>query len=156
MRSKQKALVVVDVSNIYYCIKHRFPGKKLDYSKYLDNIKKISSIEKAIAFGVELDGQANDFKNALKSYGFELQYKEPKIFPRSRKADWDVGIAIGIVENLTNIDLVVLGSADSDMVPVVEYVQKQDKQCLVYACKISSDLIKIANAYQEISNDELQ
>jgi uncharacterized LabA/DUF88 family protein len=146
-------LIVADVSNLYYTIRLKFPGRKLDYQKYLDKFR--SNPYHAIAYGAGMGRQADGFKESLMRVGYTVRYKEPKILPSKRKADWDVGIAIDVVKLLYRFDRLVLGSADSDMVPLVEYVQQLGKPCVVYACNIAHELIQSANTCIEIEPDVL-
>ncbi len=74
----------------------------------------------------------------------------------TRKADWDVGIAIDIVRLIQRVDTIILGSADSDLAPVVEYVREQGCRCVIYACNISKELREVANATIEIDENILE
>jgi len=73
----------------------------------------------------------------------------------TRKADWDVGMAIDIVKLANRLDVVVIGSADSDLAPVVEWVQYHGCQCIVFACNISKEMRDVADVAIEINESLL-
>ena len=55
-----------------------------------------------------------------------LKSKELMVFADgSKKADWDVGLAVDVVKMAPRLDTVVILSGDSDFVPLVEYLQEQ-------------------------------
>ena len=139
----KKIGVFCDVSNLYYCVSHRFEGRKLDYRKYLAFIQDLGDIQYAYAYGSQMKGQAHAFVAALKGAGFIPKFKSPKEIQGKvykRKADWDVGIAIDMIKGMTDLDTMILGSADSDMAPAVEYVREQNVKVIVFACGVSREL----------------
>jgi uncharacterized LabA/DUF88 family protein len=155
-----KVLVIADVSNLYHCIRKRFGNRKLDYGKFLLNCREHGDIYRAIAYGGRLSEEADQFIAYLKHCGWEPSFKETKIFYDSagretRKADWDVGITVDVIRILSNVDIVILGSADGDFKPLIEFIQQQGKRCYVYACKISRDLRDVANSVREVHVDDL-
>lgn len=138
--------IYADVSNLYYCIGLKFSkGHKLDYQRYYDFIKDLGQIHFAKAYGAQIGSEAEGFIRCLKAVGYEAIYKTPKEYKGlegkvHRKADHDVAIAVDMIENMSNIDLYVLGSADCDMCPVVQHLISQGKEVLVIAVGISGEL----------------
>jgi uncharacterized LabA/DUF88 family protein len=157
-----KILVIADVSNLYHCIRKQFgPDRKLDYKKFLDNCREHGEIYRAIAYGGYIGAGADPFVAYLKHCDWEPSFKETKIFfdrqgRETRKADWDVGITVDAIRILENVDIVILGSADSDFLPLVQYIQQRGKRCYVHACRISRDLRDSANGYREVHIDDLE
>lgn len=162
MAAPKKMLVVADVSNLYYCIAKKYGKARLDYQKYLDVAARYGDIYRAIAYGAQIGDQARGFIDYLRHRGFVTKYKEPRIYrvPDSekeyRKADWDVGIAIDVVKILPLVDIIALGSADSDMIPLVEWVQSQGKQVVTIACNIAYDLKQASDEWYEIGTELLE
>lgn len=149
--------VFVDVSNLYYTVNHIFKGRKVDYAAYLAYAARGYSLVKAVAYGAKIGREADHFIKLLQEIGFETKYKDVKIFTnkgnrQTRKADWDVGISIDVVNFIleNRVDKIVLGSADSDMGPLVEWIINQGIECHVLACNISKDLSKLATSFEEI------
>ena len=95
--------VFADVSNLYYCIGKKYTERKLDYQKYWEFITALGDIQQAIAYGAQIGSEAANFIYCLKQIGFQTRYKSPKSYNNQanfkRKADWDVGIAIDMVNN---------------------------------------------------------
>jgi uncharacterized LabA/DUF88 family protein len=135
--------VFCDVSNLYHCAKKRFRNKKLNYQKYLKFVEDLGTIDTAIAYGAQVKNEARNFIHSLQSFGYTTKYKKPKVFRNGklteRKADWDIGIVVDIIKKLDDLDLIIIGSADGDFVPFVEYLLEQGKQVVIFACNISSD-----------------
>lgn len=157
----KRVLMVVDVSNLYFSVMNQFHGRKLDYTKLLNCAIDYGEIYRAIAYGAAKGSEADRFKTALRAIGFELKYKEPKVYQTDvpgqefRKADWDVGIVIDVVRMLPHVDVVVFCTADGDFAPCVEWVNSQGKIAIVIGCSVSRDLRNLAHETIEISNDML-
>lgn len=153
----KKVLVVADVSNLYYTVLSKLGGK-VSYSQLLKKAidEKTETLYRAIAYGADYDQETVKFQHALRSIGFETQYKQVKEFRSGeRKADWDVGIAMDVVKILPFVDVVVFCTADSDLVPCMEYAANQGRQVRVLGCGISRD-IKEYYQYTEIEGSLLE
>lgn len=72
-----------------------------------------------------------------------------------RKADWDVGIAMDIVRIADRLDVVVIGTADGDLAPVVRWAQDKGCECMIFACTISRELRETADKVIEIDESLL-
>lgn len=152
--------VFVDVSNLYYCIGKKYKERKLDYKKYWEFIKELGDIQQAIAYGAQINNEASNFIYCLKQIGFQAKYKTPKSYSHQpnfkRKADWDVGLAIDIVNMIDRFDMIILGTADGDLTPAVEWAQQRGVDVVVFACGISRDLKNIARQFIEIPESLLE
>lgn len=152
----KKVLVVADVSNLYYTVLSRLNGK-VNYSQLIKSaIENDEELYRAIAYGADYDQETIKFQHALKSIGFEVQYKQVKEFESGeRKADWDVGIAMDVVKILELVDVVVFCTADSDLLPCMEYVASRGREVRVIGCGISRD-IKKSFQFSEIEQSLLE
>jgi uncharacterized LabA/DUF88 family protein len=107
--------VFVDVQNIYYTTRQAY-GRQFDYRKLWQRISAEGEIVAATAYAIHrgLDKQLK-FRNALKQIGFSIKLK-PYIqrSDGSAKGDWDVGIAIDVMQLAKQVDTVVLLSGDGD------------------------------------------
>jgi uncharacterized LabA/DUF88 family protein len=147
--------IYVDVSNLYYCIRKIYGGK-LDYSLLLDFIRDLGEIVLVKAYGAQIKRGAYNFIKKLEALGIKVNYKQPKQYANVRKADWDVGIAVDMIKDYKNLDLIVLCSADGDMVPVIEYLQSLGVKVIIVAVNISHDLRKVAHKCIEIPKSLLE
>lgn len=152
--------IFVDVSNLYYCINKKFKDRKLDYQKYWDYIASLGDIVLANAYGAQVKNQAAGFLHRLKQIGFDPKYDTPKSFIDGdtivKKADYDVKICVDILETCINLDIIVLGSADSDFLPLVQKLRELNKKVIIFACKISKDLVQSGETCVEIPESFLE
>jgi uncharacterized LabA/DUF88 family protein len=123
--SNQRVGLLVDVSNLYHSAKHLFHGK-VNYSELLKNLVGDRELIRAIAYTVKTENPTGEdaFFDALSKSGFEIKMKDLQIFPDgSKKADWDVGIAVDAIRLSSSLDVVILVTGDGDFIPLVEYVK---------------------------------
>jgi len=150
----------VDVSNLYKCLRLKYQDKKLDYEKYMTYIKDLGEIIIANAYGAQLNEEAKSFINCLKILGFTPKYKKLKEYINregvTHKANWDVGITVDIVKAVGNLDIIILGSADGDFVPLVSWIQEQGKTVIILACGISRELKDICSQAIEIPESMIE
>lgn len=156
--------IFVDLSNLYYCLNNKNKGSKIDYEKYYNFCKDLGEIKIAFAYGSQVNSNALNFIHCLNKIGFITKYKEPKKYRNGKniklKADWDVGIAVDMIIYSDRLDLMILGSADGDMIPVVEYLKARGVEVVVLASGISKELsetvteaIEIAPSLMENKNE---
>lgn len=111
----KKIAVFVDVQNIYYTTRDTF-GQQFNYRMLWQELLAQGDIVCAKAYAIQRsDDQQHKFQKALKHIGFDVKLK-PFIQRRdgSAKGDWDVGIAIDIMETAAEVDTVILLSGDGD------------------------------------------
>jgi uncharacterized LabA/DUF88 family protein len=111
----KKVSVFVDVQNIYYTTKEKY-NRNFDYNKFWSEITLNREIVTAIAYAIDNnDEKQKQFQHILRAIGFEVKLK-PFInrSDGSAKGDWDVGIAIDIMEYAPKSDVVILASGDGD------------------------------------------
>jgi uncharacterized LabA/DUF88 family protein len=147
--------IFVDVCNLYYCLQKKYKNRKLDYGKYLEFLQTLGKTVHAIAYGAHVNNEAKPFIIKLKKLGYVPKFKTPKKIRTDtgeifHKADWDVGMVVDIVDLLDDLDVVVLGTADGDLAPLVEWVKRHNKTVVIFGCRISSDLKACADVCIEI------
>ena len=113
----KKIAIFVDVQNIYYTTRDVY-GRSLNYRKLWQKIVQQGEIVSATAYAINKgDDQQIKFQDALKHIGFEVKLK-PYIqrSDGSAKGDWDVGIAIDVMEASASgdVDAIILLSGDGD------------------------------------------
>ena len=151
--------VFADVQNIYYTTKQAY-GRQFNYRKVWSVISEWGNIHYAYAYATHRgdDGQ-HKFQSALKHLGFEVKLK-PFIqrSDGSRKGDWDVGIAIDVMEIAPDVDCIVLLSGDGDFSILLDRIwQKYQSDTRVFGVpSLTADaLIHSANQYYEIDESWL-
>jgi uncharacterized LabA/DUF88 family protein len=111
----KKIAIFVDVQNIYYTTRQAY-GRQFDYQKLWQRVSAGGEIVSAFAYAIDRgDEKQRKFQSALKQIGFTVKLK-PYIQRRdgTSKGDWDVGIAIDVMEAAREVDTVVLLSGDGD------------------------------------------
>ena len=150
--------VFIDVSNLYFTIHTRYgDSKKLDYRKFLDYVKTFGEVQQAIAYGSQLTDEANSFICALERIGFTTKFKTVKTYADgNRKADWDVGITMDVVQMIARLNRLVLGTADGDFEPLVSWARQTGCDVVVIGCGISKELRESATTCIEIPESLLE
>ncbi len=113
----KKIAIFADVQNIYYTTRDVY-SRPFNYRKLWQKLAKQGNIISATAYAIHKgDDQQIKFQDALKHIGFEVKLK-PYIqrSDGSAKGDWDVGIAIDVMEVAASgdVDTIILLSGDGD------------------------------------------
>ena len=150
----------VDLSNLYHGTK-KVHGRKVNYEAYYNWIQNaLGQVQIARAYGTQIKNKAKEFQVALKKSGFTPIYKQTRIIETPnrviRKGDVDTKMVVDILVNLDLFDTLILGSADSDFVPVVEHCLKVGKRVILLASNISNDYHKLDVTCLEIHRGLLE
>jgi len=154
-----KIAVFVDVQNIYYTSRQAY-GRQFNYRKFWQQLSAQGEITGAYAYAIHRgDDKQLKFQNALKHIGFTVKLK-PFIqrSDGSAKGDWDVGIAIDVMEAAEQVDKVVLLSGDGDFDLLLERIKRRfNVSTEVYGVpSLTADsLIDSANVFHPITEDLL-
>lgn len=122
----QKVAIFVDVQNIYYTTKQAF-GRQFDYRAFWSRVTADREIIAAFAYAIERDdSKQKSFQQILRDIGFEVKLK-PFIqrSDGSAKGDWDVGIALDLIELAETADVIVLASGDGDFDMALDRAQSK-------------------------------
>ena len=160
----EKIALFVDVQNIYYTTRDTY-AKQFNYRKLWQRISAQGNIVAATAYAIQRSDntQINDsqikFQDALKHIGFEVKLK-PYIqrSDGSAKGDWDVGIAIDVMEIAENVDRVILLSGDGDFDLLLKKVESTYNVITeVYGVKAltANSLIDATTIFNPIEQDLL-
>jgi len=150
----KKIAVFVDVQNIYYTTRQAY-GRQFDYRKLWQIIGAEGEIVSATAYAIDRnDDKQRKFQDALRHIGFKVKLK-PYIqrSDGSAKGDWDVGIAIDILDAAPEVDTVVLLSGDGDFDLLLDKIRiDYDVNAEVYGVPelTANSLIQAANIYHRI------
>nr|WP_252734946.1 NYN domain-containing protein [Amphritea atlantica] len=151
--------IFADVQNIYYTTRQAY-GRQFNYRKLWQKISQQGEIVAATAYAIHRgDDNQLKFQNALKHIGFDIKLK-PYIqrSDGSAKGDWDVGIAIDVMDTAPEVDTVVLLSGDGDFDLLLERVKrKYSVDAVVYGVPAltANSLINSASEFFPIDQDLL-
>ncbi|UUO23568.1 NYN domain-containing protein [Colwellia sp. M166] len=124
---RPKIAIFVDIQNIYYTTRDTFQ-QQFNYRNFWQQISQQGDIVLANAYAIQRsDDQQHKFQKALKHIGFNVKLK-PFIQRRdgSAKGDWDVGIAVDVMETAPEVDIVILLSGDGDFDLLLRKVRSRD------------------------------
>jgi uncharacterized LabA/DUF88 family protein len=155
----KKIAIFVDVQNIYYTTRQVY-GRQFNYRKLWQRISAEGEIVAATAYAIHRgDDKQMKFQTALKQMGFNVKLK-PYIqrSDGSAKGDWDVGIAIDIMEAAGDVDTVVLLSGDGDFDLLLKKITKDyavTAEVYGVPALTANSLIDSATIYYRIEEDLL-
>lgn len=128
----QRVGVFVDVQNLYYSAKNLY-GKKVNFANVLKSVVRGRSLIRAIAYVIKTpEFKEKSFFEALDKMGFQVKAKDLQVFyGGAKKGDWDVGIAMDMIEMAPKLDVVILVSGDGDFVPLLLHARSNG--CMIEA-----------------------
>jgi uncharacterized LabA/DUF88 family protein len=150
----QRVGVFIDTQNMYYSARNLFK-RKVNFKNIVDDAVAGRKLIRAIAYVVSTEGgEEKPFFEALKKAGIQTRAKNLMIYlSGAKKADWDVGLAIDVVQMLDTLDVVVLVTGDGDFQPLVNYVQSRGRmvELMSFRETTSSSLIEMVQNYTDLS-----
>ncbi|HSW14946.1 MAG TPA: NYN domain-containing protein [Solimonas sp.] len=149
-----KVAIFVDVQNVYYTTRQAF-NCHFDYNAFWSAATRDRQVVKALAYAIDRDeGKQRQFQNILRGIGFDVQLKSwIQRADGSSKGDWDVGIAIDVMDHAAGADVVVLVSGDGDFALLVDRIrQKHGVRVEVYGVEAltAQALVRAASAFVPI------
>ncbi|MFB6175092.1 MAG: NYN domain-containing protein [Candidatus Nanohalobium sp.] len=120
----QRVGVFVDVQNMYYSAKNLY-NSKVDFEKLLDSAVMNRDLIRASAYVIQADTpDENNFFEALRKIGYEVKIKELKEFyGGEKKGDWDLGMAVDMIQQAKKLDTIVLVTGDGDFAVLVDHLR---------------------------------
>lgn len=159
----KKIAVFVDVQNIYYTVREQF-SCHFNYRELWRQLAEQGEIVMANAYAIERnDAGQRGFQQVLRDIGFEVKLK-PYIqrSDGSAKGDWDVGLAIDVMDCAANrdqlVNTIVLLSGDGDFDLLVERVKAGygiDTTVFGVAALTATSLINAAAVFEPIQGSLL-
>lgn len=155
--SSQRVAVFIDAQNLYHTAKHVYNNARVHFGRVVEEAVGDRSLVRAIAYVITTESRDEaNFFDALEKLGIEIKTKDLQIFyDGSKKADWDVSIAIDAIRIAHKVDAVVLVSGDGDFVPLAQHLKQMGVQVEV-ACfdkSVSARLKEEADIFLDLSQD---
>ena len=122
---EQRVGVFVDVQNLYYSAKNLYKAK-VNFGQVLRGAVAGRKLVRAIAYVIKADiKEEKNFFDALEKIGYEVKSKDLQTFAGgAKKGDWDIGIAMDMIELANKLDTIILVSGDGDFVPLVQHLRR--------------------------------
>lgn len=153
----QRVGVFIDTQNLYHSAKNLYQSK-VNFGQIVKDSVAGRSLIRAVAYVITTEaGDEKSFFEALTKMGIETKTKDLQIFAGgSKKADWDVGLAVDAIKLAPKLDAVILVSGDGDFVPLVEYL-KTNQGCQVevvsFGKSTSAKLIASADDFNDLDTE---
>ncbi len=154
--SKQRVGIFIDAQNLYHSAKNLHHGRVRFENVLVDSLAG-RELVRATAYVITTEtGEEKNFFDALTKMGIEAKTKDLQIFSSgSKKADWDVGLAIDAVKIADKVDVIVIASGDGDFIPLVEYLKMRGCQVevITFGKSASGKLREVADDFIDMDND---
>ena len=147
---EQRVGVFIDTQNLYHTAKNLYHAR-VNFGAVLKDIVAGRTLIRAIAYVITTESlDEKPFFDALTKIGIETKTKDLQIFAGgSKKADWDVGLAVDAIKIAPKLDAVIIVSGDGDFIPLVEYL-RTNMGCQVEAASFGkSTSMKLKEAVDE-------
>ncbi|PJE74517.1 MAG: hypothetical protein COV01_00590 [Candidatus Taylorbacteria bacterium CG10_big_fil_rev_8_21_14_0_10_41_48] len=130
---EQRVGIFIDAQNLYHSAKNLYHAK-VNFDQIVKDALGGRHLIRAIAYVITTEsGEEKSFFDALTKMGIETRTKDLQIFSSgSKKADWDVGLAVDAVKLAPKLDAIIIVSGDGDFIPLVKYLQ-ENQGCQVEA-----------------------
>jgi len=125
IKKEQRVGVFVDVQNMYYSAKNLY-NSKVNFGQILREAVNNRSLVRAMAYVIKADiKEEKNFFEALIKIGYEVKSKDLQTFiGGAKKGDWDIGIAMDMIELAPKLDTLVLVSGDGDFVDLLQHLKR--------------------------------
>lgn len=154
--TSQRVAVLIDTQNLYHSAKNLYSAR-VNFNNLLIDAVGGRQLVRAIAYLITTESQDEaQFFDALLKMGIETRHKDLQIFHGgSKKADWDVGIAIDAIRIAKKVDSIVLVTGDGDFIPLVEHLKSEGVQVEVvsFGRSTSSKLKEAAEAFMDMDEE---
>lgn len=129
----QRVGILIDIQNLYHVAKNIHKAK-VNFQNIIGDVLQDRNLIRAIAYVINTDSEEErGFFDALEKMGIETKIKDIQIFSSgSKKADWDVGIAIDAIKLAPKLDVIILASGDGDFVHLIQYLQNS------FGCRVET------------------
>lgn len=154
----QRIGVFVDVQNMYYSAKSMYHAK-VDFSQILKHAVNGRALIRAIAYVIKTTviKEETNFFDALDKIGFEVKSKDLQIFIGGhKKGDWDIGIAMDMIELAPKLDTAVLVSGDGDFAELVRHLKHAmgvRVEVIAFGKSSSSKLKEAADSFTDLDDE---
>jgi len=154
---EQRVGIFIDTQNLYHSAKNLYGGR-VNFGQIVKDGLAGRALIRAVAYVITTEsGDEKNFFEALGKMGIETKTKNLQIFSGgSKKADWDVGMAVDAVKMAPKLDTVILVTGDGDFIPLIEYL-KVNEGCQVevisFGKSSSGKLIEAADDFIDLDRN---
>src|SRR3989344_497129 len=121
----QRVGIFIDVQNIYHSAKNLFQAR-VNFQELIKTALARRQLIRAVAYVVKSETAFGEesFFEALRKTGLELRLKDLQVYSGgSKKADWDVGLAVDAIRMAGSVGVIILVTGDGDFFPLFVYLK---------------------------------
>ena len=154
---EQRVGVFIDAQNLYHSAKNLYHAR-VNFGQVVKDAVDGRHLIRAVAYVISTEtGEEKGFFEALGKVGIEAKTKDLQIFAGgSKKADWDVGLAVDAIKLAPKLDAVIIISGDGDFIPLVKYLQ-ENQGCQVevvsFGKSTSGKLIEAVDLFTDLDEN---
>ena len=158
IKKEQRVGVFVDVQNMYYSAKNMYKAK-VNFAQILKEAVNDRSLVRALTYVIKADiKEEKNFFDALSKIGYEVKSKDLQTFVGgAKKGDWDIGIAMDMIELAPKLDTLVLVSGDGDFVDLLQHIKRAmgcRVEVMAFGKTSSSKLREEADEFIDLDKDK--
>jgi uncharacterized LabA/DUF88 family protein len=122
----------------------------------------MGELVRATAYGSQVGNEAEEFIGCLRRIGFDTKYQQNRVLQQGERkevirANWNVGISMDVVRVVTRgVDTVILGTANMELMPLIQWVRDQGVRAVVYASGVQRDMRDLVDQFIEIDSELLE
>lgn len=151
----QRVGIFIDTQNLYHTAKQLYK-RKVNFANVVKDILAGRSLVRAIAYVITTENEdEKGFLGALTKAGIETKAKDLQIFyDGSKKADWDIGLAIDAVSMAPKLDAIIIVSGDGDFVPLCQFLRYHHGiqiEVATFGKSASASLKEVADDFLDLS-----
>ncbi len=155
-QKEQRVAMLIDTQNLYHSARNLY-GAKVNFGAVLKEAVAGRHLVRAVAYVITTEAEdEKNFFEALNNLGIETKTKDLQIFfGGTKKADWDVGLAVDAIRFATKVDAIIIASGDGDFVPLVEYLKFMGTQVevITFGRSASGKLREAADDFIDMGED---
>jgi len=158
IKKQQRVGVFVDIQNLYYSARHMYDAR-VNFNEIIKKAVDKRDLVRAIAYVIKTDElKEKKFFDVLETIGFEVKSKDLQIFHGgAKKGDWDIGIAMDMIEQAPRLDTMVLVSGDGDFVALIQHLKRAlgcKVEVMAFGRSASSKLREEADVFVDLDKDK--
>jgi len=140
--------VFCDSGQLFHCVDKKFPGRRLNYKKFLDTALGFGTkLGTTRVYGTYVNPGVNEFEKSLRRIGWDTKFVQPR--SQGQPFDWAVEIALEAYCSAS--DVIVIGTSGHEYLPLIHRLREcNDVEVIVMACGINDRMRSASHRIVEI------
>ncbi len=152
----QRVGVFVDVQNLYYSARS-LHNSRVNFGAVLKDAAGERKLVRAVAYVIRASiPEEKKFFEALDKSGYEVKMKDLQIFSTgAKKGDWDVGLTMDMVQMMSKLDVIVIGSGDGDYEDAVRFLKAHGcrVEAIAFGRSTSQKLLDVVDDFIDLDEN---